>query len=104
MNNNDSSGTITDVQVNSMSIVVPLDTFPILAGQSAVGTYMTPASASSTIKVFFSVATNAAIQMSLGTEYTACASGTGFVEFTGVDLSSSANITVELHPQGSYCT
>ena len=102
--NNDSSGTITDVQVNSMSIVVPLDTFPILAGQSALGTYMTPASASSTIKVFFSVATNTAIQIYLSTGYTDCASGTGFVEFTGVDLSSSANITVELQRQGSSCT
>ena len=102
INNNDFSGTITDIQINSVKIFVSPDTFPILAGQSAVGTYMTPASASSTIKVFFSVAVNAAVQIFLRTGYTACASGTDFVEFTGVDLSSSANITVELQKR-SYC-
>ena len=104
INNNDFSGTITDIQTNSVEVLVPSGTFPILAGQSAVGAYTTPASASSTIKVFFSVVIDTSVQISLSTGYTACASGKGFVEFTGVDLSSSANITVELQQQGSYCT
>ena len=104
IDNKNYSGTITDIQVNSRSILVPLDTFPILAGQSAMGEYTEPASISSTIKVFFSVVIDTSVQISLSTGYTACASGIGSVEFTGVDLSTSANITVELHPQGSYCT
>ena len=107
IDNNDSSGTIIDIQVNSKSILVPLDTFPILAGQSAVGAYTTPASASSTIKVFFSVVTDTSVRISLSTGYTACAacaSGIGSVEFTGVDLSTSANITIELQLQGSSCS
>ena len=103
IDNKDYSGTITDIQVNSRSILVPLDTFPILAGQSAMGEYTEPASISSTIKVFFSVVIDTSVQISLSTGYTACASGIGSVEFTGVDLSTFANITVELQQQGSSC-
>ena len=103
IDNNDSSGTITDIQVNSISILVPPDTFPILAGQSAMGAYTEPASKSSTIKVFFSVVTDTSVRISLSTGYTACASAIGSVEFTGVDLSTSANITIELELQGSSC-
>ena len=104
INNNDFSGTIVDIQVNSISILVPSDTFPILAGQSAIGAYTAPAAASSTIKVFFSVTIDAPVNISLSTGYNNCILGTSSVEFTGVDLSTSANITIELQPQGSSCS
>ena len=104
IDNNDYSGTIVDIQVNSISILVPSGTFPILAGQSAIGAYTAPAATSSTIKVFFSVVIGAPVNISLSTGYNNCVLGTSSVEFTGVDLSTSANITIELQPQGLFCS
>ena len=103
INNNDYSGTIIDIQINSVEILVPSGTFPILAGQSAVGAYTTPASASSTIKVFFSVATDTPVNISLSTGHSYCVLGSSFVEFSGVDLLTSPNITINLQQQGSPC-
>jgi hypothetical protein len=103
INNFDTFGSIGDVQVNTISIFVTSGAFPVLGGENAIGNYGGAIPGLSTVGVFVSVATDAPINLTLSTGYTDCLITTGYVEFTGVDLSTNPNITITLQPQGSAC-
>jgi len=103
INNVDTFGSINDVQVNTSSIFVTSGTFPVLGGENAIGNYGGAIAGLSTVGVFVSVSTAAPVNLSLSTGYNDCLITTGYVEFTGVDLSTNANITISLQPQGSSC-
>jgi hypothetical protein len=49
------------------------------------------------------VSTDAPVNLSLNTGYNECILTPGYVEFIGVDLSTNADITITLQPQGSTC-
>lgn len=103
INNVDTFGSIGDVQVNTSSIFITSGAFPVLGGENAQGNYGPSIPGLSTVGVFVSVATDAPVNLSLNTGYNDCLITTGYVEFIGVDLSTNANITISLQPQGSSC-
>lgn len=101
--NVDASGSITDVKVNTTSVISTSGAFPILNAEIFTGSYGPAIPGLSTVQVYTSVATDAPISLSLNTGYTDCLISTGYVEFTGVDLSTNANLTITLQPQGTLC-
>ena len=98
-------GTVLDVRVNGVSIIVTSGGFPAAAGENIIGYYGPAVPGLSTVEVNVSVATDAPINLGLNNGYTDCLIGTGtsYVEFINVDLSTNANITISLQPQGSSC-
>lgn len=100
----DSFGSVGDVTVNSTSIFVITGDFPVNNGEEFVGSYGLAIPGLSTVGVIISVPTEAPINLALSTGYTDCLITPGYVEFTGVDLSTNPNITITLQPQGSLCS
>jgi len=98
-------GLVTNVKVNGIDIItLPLQgNFPVSSGNSLVGSYGSAIPNLSTVEVYISVATDAPINLSLNTGYTDCIIGTGTAPtiFTGVDLSTNANIVIVLQQEGT---
>ena len=105
--NNDIAGTIDDVEVNSSAIFINYGSFPVPGGGIAIGNYGYGVLGLSTVGVYVTIGSNTAVNLSLSTGYTDCIEASwslGYVEFIGVDLSSNADITITLQPEGSACS
>jgi hypothetical protein len=108
INNVDTSGgTIIYVKVNGVDIISSPGDFPVLNGQTIIGSYGPAVFGLSTVEVYIggTIAMDAPINLVLNNGYTNCliSIGTAPDTFTGVDLSTNANITISLQPQGSSC-
>jgi hypothetical protein len=104
--NDDFAGTINDVEVNFSPIFISVGTFPVPGGGVASGNYGLAIPGLSTVGVYVTISTDTAVILSLSTGYNVCVEASasiGYAEFTGVDLSSNADITITLQPDGSMC-
>jgi hypothetical protein len=57
----------------------------------------------STVGVFVSVAFDVPIYLALNNSFVECITTPGYVEFTNIDLSTNANITITMDQQGTAC-
>jgi hypothetical protein len=92
---------LNNVQVDGTDIIVPLGTFPLSPGASAIGVYA--GTSFSTIVVFSSHGADTPVRVSTSAGYNQCQVSSGYVEFTGVDLSTDPSISVTLDQEGSGC-
>jgi hypothetical protein len=92
---------LNNVQVDGTDIIVPLGTFPLSPGASAIGVYA--GTSFSTIVVFSSHGADTPVRVSTSAGYSQCQVSSGYVEFTGVDLSTDPSISVTLDQEGSGC-
>lgn len=90
------------VEINGVDITVPSGTFPLSPNDSEIGTYV--GAPSSSIVVYSSHATGAPVRLSLSTGFTNCNVSNGYIEFSGVDLSTNPSISITLDQEGSLCT
>jgi hypothetical protein len=104
--NYNSSGTIAflqNVQVNGVDITVDPGTFPLAPGMSAIGTYVNNGGTSQQINVSSSSVVDTPVRVNTSAGYIDCQVSSGYVEFTGVNLSTGPSISVALDIEGSGC-